>query len=207
MSRILAISDIHGHVEGVKLLLQKAGYQPQTDKLFFVGDYIDKDPSTWKSLDYIRERVQQGAKAIIGNLEMWYLETIHEKGSSYRQEIGEWLQTLPTYLTDEDYLFVHAGMRPHIPISEQTREDLLTIRKDFWGAEQTLPQKIIFGHTPTHMMGAKEGEIWCQPGRIGIDTGAKHHIRLTLVDLTNRCAYSCSTEKQRLYQDTRLSSW
>lgn len=207
MSRILAISDIHGHLEGVELLLQEAQYEPQNDQLFFVGDYIDKEPGTWHTLAYVRARVQQGARAIMGNLELWFLEHMQETGARFHQEWREWLKELPLYVAHEDYLFVHAGIRPGVPLREQTRTDLLTIRKEFWESGHSLQQKIVFGHTPTHLMGARQGEIWCQSDRIGIDTGAKHQIRLTLVDLTNQYAYSCSTEKHKLYQEVRMTKW
>lgn len=207
MSRILAISDIHGHVEGVKLLLKEARYEPGSDRLFFVGDYIDKDPETWGTLAYVREQVKQGASAIIGNLEQWFLEQMQKTGNGQHQEIVKWLDSLPLYISCERYLFVHAGIRPGVPLAEQARADLLTIRKEFWQTGHTLRQKVVFGHTPTHLMGARQGEVWCQADRIGIDTGAKHRIRLTLADLTNQCAYSCSTEPLRLYQDVRVAAW
>lgn len=72
-----------------------------------------------------------------------------------------------------DYVFVHAGIRPNVPLADQTIDDLLNIRKPFLDSKQ--PYKdgaVVFGHsifdTPLH-------ETW----KIGLDTGAYATGRLT----------------------------
>lgn len=64
-----------------------------------------------------------------------------------------------------DYAFVHAGIRPGIPIENQVPEDLLWIRKEFIESKRNHGKIVVHGHTIT-----REPEI-C-PNRIGIDTGA-----------------------------------
>lgn len=64
-----------------------------------------------------------------------------------------------------DYLFVHAGIRPGIPVSEQSTHDLLWIREGFLDHEDDLGSVVIHGHTP-------HPEPVVKPNRIGIDTGA-----------------------------------
>ena len=64
-----------------------------------------------------------------------------------------------------DYLFVHAGVRPHVPLHRQIPTDLLFIRDDFVARPHGLPYRIVFGHTI-------QPEPLIQPDRIGIDTGA-----------------------------------
>jgi serine/threonine protein phosphatase 1 len=64
-----------------------------------------------------------------------------------------------------EYLFVHAGIRPGVPIARQTREDLLWMREPFLSHRGDLGCVVVHGHTPV-----REPQV--RPNRIGIDTGA-----------------------------------
>lgn len=71
-----------------------------------------------------------------------------------------------------DYLFVHAGIRPGIPLAEQDGNDLIWIRRAFLDSEADFGCVVVHGHTPNL-------EIESLPNRIGIDTGAYFSGRLT----------------------------
>ena len=75
-----------------------------------------------------------------------------------------------------DYFFVHAGVRPGVPLTEQRQEDLLWIRDEFLQHEQDFEKIIVHGHTPV-----PEPDI--RPNRINIDTGAYATGRLTCLIL------------------------
>lgn len=88
----------------------------------------------------------------------------------------EWPNYLPkqhlVFLRDLDvrheaggYLFVHAGVRPGIPLERQSRHDLLWIREPFLSFKDSFGPIVVHGHTPRH-------EPVVRPNRIGIDTGA-----------------------------------
>jgi serine/threonine protein phosphatase 1 len=64
-----------------------------------------------------------------------------------------------------DFFFVHAGIRPGIPLDNQTDEDMLWIRDEFLFSEEDYGKVIVHGHTITW-----EPEV--KTNRIGIDTGA-----------------------------------
>src|SRR5262245_25880298 len=64
-----------------------------------------------------------------------------------------------------DYLFVHAGIRPAVPMELQTPADLLWIRGEFLNSKADHGRIVVHGHTITD-----EPEI--RQNRIGIDTGA-----------------------------------
>ncbi|PLT44601.1 serine/threonine protein phosphatase [Paenibacillus pasadenensis] len=212
------MSDIHGFTAEARRLLQAAAYEPGRDKLFLLGDYIDYEPCTWSSLDEIMELTAGGAVALAGNMERHLQRHLEQElesrgsldhGSSVQLQF---LKRLPLHAAAGGWLFVHAGIRPGVPLERQAERDLIGIREEFWGAAEAaeappmhgggtletsgewLPQvQIVFGHTPTHKIGAPPGELWRGPGKLGIDTGAKHGLRLTLVDLTGRKDYSCPT--------------
>ena len=63
------------------------------------------------------------------------------------------------------YGFVHAGIRPGIPLRAQRDEDLLWIREDFTESREMHELIIVHGHTI-------RPEVELLPNRIGIDTGA-----------------------------------
>jgi serine/threonine protein phosphatase 1 len=63
------------------------------------------------------------------------------------------------------YMFVHAGIRPGIPLAQQSRQDMLWIREPFLSSQLDHGAVIVHGHTPKR-------EPVVQPNRIAIDTGA-----------------------------------
>ncbi|MNB84671.1 diadenosine tetraphosphatase [compost metagenome] len=207
--RLLAVSDIHGHAGGLLQLLDTAEYNPASDRLILVGDYIDEDPPSWETLHLIRRLTEEGALAVPGNMELRLPGQLADiaSGASGGTSLREWLRGLPPYIEADGYLFVHAGFRPDVTLVEQTLQDMTEIREEFWRVQPPsyAGKGIIFGHTPTFKMGAKAGEVWRKPGLTGIDTGAKHNCRLTLLDVHNALAYSCSTEATRQhYKDFKM---
>lgn len=79
-------------------------------------------------------------------------------------------------LTVGDYLFVHAGVRPGVPLDQQTHRDLMWIRHDFLESEQDFGKVVVHGHTPSD-----RPELMAN--RIGIDTGVYYSGVLTAVRL------------------------
>jgi len=47
-----------------------------------------------------------------------------------------------------DFLFVHAGVRPGVPLAQQKEEDLLWIRDEFLACEDDFGKLVVHGHTP-----------------------------------------------------------
>ncbi|HNY64352.1 MAG TPA: metallophosphoesterase family protein [Deltaproteobacteria bacterium] len=77
---------------------------------------------------------------------------------------------------DERYVYVHAGLRPGVPIAEQDRQDFIWIRDEFIFSPTGIEKKVIFGHTPFARPLVKSDKI-------GIDTGAVYGGALTAVEL------------------------
>jgi serine/threonine protein phosphatase 1 len=64
-----------------------------------------------------------------------------------------------------DYYFVHAGIRPGVPLDAQLPADMLWIRDEFLRSRQDFGKIVVHGHTITETPDIKRN-------RIGIDTGA-----------------------------------
>jgi serine/threonine protein phosphatase 1 len=75
-----------------------------------------------------------------------------------------------------DYLFVHAGVNPRLPLDRQPLDDLLRIKEPFLSSNLSLARVVVHGHT----VAAKPT---VQTNRIGIDTGAYRTGRLTCLVL------------------------
>lgn len=79
---------------------------------------------------------------------------------------GMFLNALQPVHLEDGLLFVHAGIRPGIPLDEQDPEDLMWIREEFLHSNADFGHIVVHGHTI----------CWDGPeirnNRIGIDTGA-----------------------------------
>ena len=85
-------------------------------------------------------------------------------------------QSLKLYYETNDYIFVHAGLRPGVPLDFQETEDLLWIRDRFIHTKYDFGKQVVFGHTPL-------AEPLVESNKIGIDTGAVYGNALTCVQL------------------------
>jgi serine/threonine protein phosphatase 1 len=63
------------------------------------------------------------------------------------------------------YLFVHAGIRPGVALTDLPRDDLVTMRQPFLSTEQDLGVVVVHGHSSSP-------SVPILPNRIGLDTGA-----------------------------------
>lgn len=139
------------------------------------------------------ERVLSGEKRAAARwLAFGGWDTLASWGAKPGASRREWHALIPTapraFLASRpllhhagSYLFVHAGIRPGVPLVQQTRQDLITIREPFLSAEAGLPGSgrpwvVVHGHTPEASPGVTQR-------RIGIDTGAVLGGMLTCVVL------------------------
>ena len=79
-SRIIAIGDLHGHREPLKMLLEKIDLSP-SDCLVFIGDYIDRGSDTRGCIDRILEfqsNTPAGVVGLLGNHEDWMLQSLRD---------------------------------------------------------------------------------------------------------------------------------
>ena len=90
----------------------------------------------------------------------------------------KFLQGLGLNCVIGDYVFVHAGLRPGVPLSDQVPADLLWIRNEFLDAQEPFGKVVVHGHTPERKPVVREN-------RIGIDTGAVFTGCLTALRLAN----------------------
>ena len=100
-------------------------------------------------------------------------------GSAFRRTTSASSPPCPSLTKRTSYFFVHAGLRPGIPLAEQSPEDLLWIRHEFIDADWDFGRTVVFGHTPL-------SKPLIEKNKIGIDTGAVYGGRLTCIELPSR---------------------
>jgi len=82
------------------------------------------------------------------------------------------LNTLEMSVEIGDYYFVHAGVRPGVPLDGQTFMDMMWIRDEFLNSDADFGKIIVHGHSPLRKPVRKSN-------RLSIDTGAYSTGKLT----------------------------
>lgn len=103
----------------------------------------------------------------------------------------EFIRNLDKVIEQEDYIFVHAGVEPNIPLHQNTKKSLLWIREEFHNNYKG-NQTVVFGHTPTPALhrNRQNHEIYFGDNRIiGIDGGAVFGGQLNCLELPSQKVY------------------
>ncbi|MCT8331411.1 metallophosphoesterase [Albidovulum sediminis] len=94
----------------------------------------------------------------------------------------DFLAALPTSFARGEALFVHAGIRPGVPLARQTETDLVWIRSPFLEDPRDHGALVVHGHTPV--------DVATHYGnRLNIDTGAGYGNALSAIVLEGRDAF------------------
>jgi serine/threonine protein phosphatase 1 len=107
------------------------------------------------------------------------------RGAVTAEERG-WLGRLRSYVRMGNYYFVHAGIRPGVPLEQQDDEDRLWIRDEFLESSKKHGAMIVHGHSINPAVEER-------PNRIGIDTGAYATGKLTALGIEGRERWLLST--------------
>ena len=169
---VTVIPDIHGCYDLMMSHLEDL-YESNTE-LIFLGDLIDRAPDTNGDrlvVEHVRDMQDNPSKyglsavtVLRGNHEQLLLDAIRREDTELWEYNGGdigflywllesspetvmWMNDLPYYTIRGDYLFVHAGVRPNVPLDKQHKSDLIWIREDFFDEDHGLPYTVVHGHT------------------------------------------------------------
>lgn len=203
IGRLIAIGDIHGEYYKLEKLLTKI--LPQKNDIFvFLGDYVDRGLYSKQVVDKLIELSEFCTCHFLkGNHEYYMLKSLSGDNSadyffltyggvqtieSYEEKENilklhaDFYNNLKTYIKIDNFIFVHGGIKPNVPIDSITEYDLLMIRDEFIYNPTNLKEKVIFGHTPFD-------KPYIQNDKIGIDTGSGKSINGYIT------AYICNENK------------
>jgi serine/threonine protein phosphatase 1 len=113
----------------------------------------------------------------------------------------EFFQTLEMFAVVGNVLCVHAGIKPLVPLQEQTAEELLWIRQEFLANSHLLPYTVVFGHTPHR---AVRFEL---PYKVGIDTGLVYGGKLSCLEVSEKQLYQVAKGSPRVQVTNVSSTW
>jgi serine/threonine protein phosphatase 1 len=202
--RLLAIGDIHGHTSALTALLDEI-CPSSTDKVVFLGDYVDKGPDVAGTLDLLSALSQKQDWIFLrGNHDQMMLDAYQDAStfavweclagddplSSYGSgTTAELLRNVPDhhirFLADrccnfhetDFFIFVHAGIRAHMfPAEEEVDRLQWTVLSS--AAAHTSGRTVVCGHSSQ-----ASGLIADYGHTICIDTGITKGKYLTCLNL------------------------
>ncbi len=148
------------------------------------GNHEEMFLRSFDKLDIFRHFLRHGGRETVlsyGVDRTAFAQTTMEEAQAMMRELVPaedvaFLESFEDMISIGDYLFVHAGIDPRLPIEEQKTHDLRWIREPFLSHPDSHGQVVVHGHT---ICDAPED---CG-NRIGIDTGAYMSGRLTAIVL------------------------
>ena len=215
LNHTFIVGDVHGCFDELMLLLEKAEYSSQKHRLMFVGDLINKGEDSLKVLKWVR---QNNLECVIGNHELKFIEGIEKNQplppallqlqKDMGTELKDWIDYIkswPSFIEEDDFLLVHAGLVPDEHPRESQLKNLANIR--YWNNQKKCicledegkpwhdyykkDKLVVYGHW------AKQG-VLKRNNSICLDSGCVYGRQLTGVFLPNRSLFSVNSSKKRM---------
>ena len=187
MNREIFIGDVQGCCDELMDLLDELAWRPERDRLFFVGDTINRGPKSAAVLDFLLEH--PAARSVLGNHEWHLLNFANFRAAraapGFRRtalqlkprwdEYLRLIKAFPAFIESRRWLLVHGGLRPGLHPKDTPVADLVHLReieierqgravREPWYDHYAGRKLVIFGH-------------WAQRGLVnekrvrGLDSG------------------------------------
>ena len=125
-----AIGDVQGCYDELQALLERTGFDRTRDRLWFVGDLVNRGPKSLEVLRFVRD-LGERAVVVLGNHDL-HLITQHEGferereddtfedvlGAPDAKELISWLRARPMMHVEGRYAMVHAGLLPQWTLAQ-----------------------------------------------------------------------------------------
>src|SRR5512134_1316908 len=125
-----AIGDVQGCYDALQRLVEQIGFDPTSDRLWFVGDLVNRGPDSLGVLRYIKS-LGASAVVVLGNHDFFLLavaagittaraeDTLQEVlAAPDREELFQWVRRQRLLYREHPFVLVHAGLLPQWSISE-----------------------------------------------------------------------------------------
>jgi bis(5'-nucleosyl)-tetraphosphatase (symmetrical) len=125
-----AIGDIQGCFQSLRDLLKRCAFDPEQDRLWLVGDLVNRGPRSLETLRYVKS-LGKAAVTVLGNHDLYLLMMaegrLAKRGrddtlqaildAPDREILLNWLRALPLCHVERGHCLVHAGLLPQWSVS------------------------------------------------------------------------------------------
>ena len=126
-----AIGDIQGCFTSLMALLKRVDFDPARDRLWLVGDLVNRGPDSLRTLRFVRE-LGPAAVTVLGNHDLYLLMVaygaVRSRGKDDtiqavldapdRDALLGWLRTRPLMHVEDGFAMVHAGLLPNWTVTQ-----------------------------------------------------------------------------------------
>lgn len=153
-----AIGDLQGCFGPLVQLLEHIGFSASRDRLWLVGDLVNRGPESLAVLRFVRSLGAQ-ATTVLGNHDLHLVMVAEGHGrpnaedtlegvlaAPDRDELVAWLRAQPLFHVEDEYAMVHAGLLPQWDVAQAaalsgevgaalTAENFRDFLAHMWGSE------------------------------------------------------------------------
>ena len=163
-----AIGDLQGCFDPLQELLSEIGFRESNDRLWFVGDLVNRGPQSLEILRFVKS-LDERAVCVLGNHDLHLLMVAEGHAKAHRQDTLEtiltardrgelltWLRGLPLMHMEDEYAMVHAGLLPSWSVGKAldlARETEQALQGPDWRALM----ENMYGNQPDHWDDALSG--------------------------------------------------
>lgn len=180
MDRVIAIGDVHGCYKTLKALLFETIAITKEDKIYFLGDYIDRGPNSKKVIKKIIKLKEEGYNitCLMGNHEYMLLQSIYSNidflnwfrfggeealksfkvthPKDIKKKYIDFLKGLKYYIELDKFILVHGGLNFNIDEPLTDLDSMLWIRNNDVNPKKINNKRIVVGHTPHSLKDIKK---------------------------------------------------
>lgn len=161
---------------------------------FFFAEPMQMDPQFRSGYDWFHPLLggieTMASYGVTVTAETSYLSAVADARAKVPAAHIEFIRTRPLTHQVGDLLFVHAGIRPNVELSDQAEQDLVWIRQEFHDDPRDHPWLVVHGHTvvdaPTHY-----------GNRVNLDAGAGFGRDLCVAVFEGREGWQLTPEGRR----------
>jgi bis(5'-nucleosyl)-tetraphosphatase (symmetrical) len=156
-----AVGDIQGCLQSLREILDLVGFNSQRDRLWLVGDLVNRGPQSLDTLRFVRD-LGDSAVTVLGNHDLHLLIVaagfgrIHKSdtlddilSAPDREDLLAWLRSRKLFYVEDEYAMVHAGLLPQWDI-ERALQLAAEAEQMLQSPRHTEFAQHMYGNKPNH---------------------------------------------------------
>jgi bis(5'-nucleosyl)-tetraphosphatase (symmetrical) len=165
-----AIGDVQGCSVQLHQLIDRIGFNPKNDRLWFVGDLVNRGPDSAGVLRFIKG-LGRSTSVVLGNHDLFLLAAAEEivtlrpkdtiqdvLDANDRRELVDWLRSQSLHHREKSFLMVHAGLLPQWTV-EEAMQLAAEVETALAGSEYRAFLRELFQGSPLHWHSSLTGRM------------------------------------------------